>query len=518
MALSYLPVDRDQLFLVPPSMRDWLPEGHLVWFVLDVVGRIDTSALHARHPNNGVGRRAYDPDMLLALLVYAYCTGQRSSRAIERHCESDVAYRVICANHAPDHTTIARFRQHHQAIAVSMFTDVLVLCANVGLANVGVVAVDGTKMGADASLKANRTRSQIEAEVTSMLAEAAAADEVADRLFGDDRGDELPAELADPRTRGSRLDAALRQLEAQEAGRRAAEAAARAARAKAEAEAAAKGQAARGRKPKSADPVGDAEADLEAALSAEAQGMTEWRRQQDAARAAGGANPSRPGTSRSQRARRRLEHILANPPPPPPKPEPVRANTTDPESRIMKTAKGWVQGYNAQAAVNDQGITLAATVTQDHNDVDQCIPMMAATQANLVAAGVSDPIGTMLFDAGYCAKDNLSAVGPDRLIATAKSWKLRRAAKTEGFAIGDPPPDATPAQAMEHRLRTEAGAALYGLRQSTVEPLFGDIKANRGFWGFMRRGLAPNDAEWKLICSTNNIIKMFRVGTALPAT
>src|SRR5713101_4429770 len=317
MALSYLPVDRDQLFLVPPSMRDWLPEGHLVWFVLDVVGRIDTSALHARHPNNGVGRRAYDPDMLLALLVYAYCTGQRSSRANDPHCESDVAYRVICANHAPDHTTIARFRQHHQAIAVSMFTDVLVLCANVGLANVG--AVDGTKMGADASLKANRTRSQIEAEVTSMFAEAAAADEVADRLFGDDRGDELPAELADPRTRGSRLDAALRQLEAQEAGRRAAEAAARAARAKAEAEAAAKGQAARGRKPKSADPVGDAEADLEAALSAEAQGMTEWRRQQDAARAAGGANPSRPGTSRSQRARRRLEHILANPPPPPPK-------------------------------------------------------------------------------------------------------------------------------------------------------------------------------------------------------
>ena len=128
MAHSYLPVDRDQGFLLPPDMREWLPQGHLVWFVLDVVERVDTSALHAAHPNDGVGRRAYDPDMLLALLVYAYCTKQRSSRQIERLCEVDVAYRVICGNHRPDHTTIARFRQRHAPVAKRLFTDVLVLC------------------------------------------------------------------------------------------------------------------------------------------------------------------------------------------------------------------------------------------------------------------------------------------------------------------------------------------------------------------------------------------------------
>src|SRR5947209_8257658 len=154
MALSYIPVDRDQQFLMPPSVREWLPEKHLVWFVLDVVDRLDTSGLHARHPNDGAGRRAYDPDMLLALLIYAYCSGVRSSRQIERLCEIDVAFRVIVANHQPDHTTIARFRQHHQEMAAEMFVDVLALCASSGLVRLGVVAIDGTKMQADASMKA----------------------------------------------------------------------------------------------------------------------------------------------------------------------------------------------------------------------------------------------------------------------------------------------------------------------------------------------------------------------------
>lgn len=178
-------------------MRDWLPEGHLAWFVIDVVDRLDTSALHARHANDGVGRRAYDPDMLLALLIYAYCTGIRSSRQIERLCVVDIAFRVIAAGHAPDHTTIARFRQDHQDAAVDLFTDVLMLCAEAGVAKVGVVAVDGTKIAANAALRANRTRVQIEGEVRAMLADADAVDVSEDRLFGEDRGDELPAELAE---------------------------------------------------------------------------------------------------------------------------------------------------------------------------------------------------------------------------------------------------------------------------------------------------------------------------------
>ncbi len=201
--------------MLPPSMREWLAEGHLAWFVLEVVERVDTSVLHARHRNDGVGRRGYDPDMLLGLLIYGYCTGVRSSRQIERLCEVDIAFRVLAAGYAPDHTGIARFRQDHEDLAVQLFTDVLMLCAEAGLAKVGVVAIDGTKIAADASLKVNRTRAQLEREVQAMLADARAVDASEDRFFGEDRGDELPAELADPRRRGARLDAALKVLDAQ---------------------------------------------------------------------------------------------------------------------------------------------------------------------------------------------------------------------------------------------------------------------------------------------------------------
>jgi hypothetical protein len=182
----------------------------------------------------------------------------------------------------------------------------------------------------------------------------------------------------------------------------------------------------------------------------------------------------------------------------------------------MKTHSGWLQGYNAQAAVNDGGVIVAAEVTQDHNDMAQATPMMTATLNNLDAAGIDEPVGTMLFDAGYCSQANLSAPGPDRLIATSKSWKLRRAARGQGWATGDPPADAAPLEAMEHRLRTEAGAALYSLRQHTVEPVFGQTKFNRGYDRFTRRGREAVAAEWKLIATAHNLLKLY-TATGLPA-
>jgi len=188
------------------------------------------------------------------------------------------------------------------------------------------------------------------------------------------------------------------------------------------------------------------------------------------------------------------------------------ANVTDPDSRIMKSPGGWVQGYNAQAAVNTNGVVLAAAVTAQHNDMGQCQPMMAATAAALHAAGITEPVGIVLFDAGYCSYDNLTAPGPDRLIATTKTWKQHRTAASDGWASGNPPPDATPLQAMDHRLRTENGARLYGLRQHTVEPVFGHTKANRGFRSFLRRGLSAVDAEWQLITATHNLTKLHRTG------
>lgn len=192
MAHFYVGADRDQLFLMPVSMRDWIAEDHLAWLVIDVVARIDTSAFHAKHPNDGRGRPAYDPDMMLALLFYAYGTGLRSSRRIEAACAHDAAYRVITGGLVPDHATICRFVCDHEAAIEATFVQVLRLCQAAGLAQVGTIAIDGTKMAADAALDQNRSAEWIRAEVARILAEAIAQD-AAEDAQGDLLGpDELP--------------------------------------------------------------------------------------------------------------------------------------------------------------------------------------------------------------------------------------------------------------------------------------------------------------------------------------
>jgi transposase len=210
MAKGFRPVDRDQPFLLPPDMREWLPEGHLAWFVIDVVAALDLSRFAARATPRGslAGRAAYDPRMLLALLVYGYAAGVRSSRRIERACWEDVAFRVICAGDVPDHATVARFRREHFADGVVMgdlFGQVLVLAARAGLGKLGLIALDGTKIAADASKDANRTEERLRELAGKILAEAEAVDAAEDELYGDARGDELPPGLADPKTRGERI-------------------------------------------------------------------------------------------------------------------------------------------------------------------------------------------------------------------------------------------------------------------------------------------------------------------------
>jgi len=200
------------------------------------------------------------------------------------------------------------------------------------------------------------------------------------------------------------------------------------------------------------------------------------------------------------------EHRIAQAAPPPAE---GKANTTDPESRIMKTASGWVQGYNAQAAVNDHQVIVAASVTQEHNDVNQLVPMMEAVTSQAAAAGIDGEVGTVLADAGYWSDDNATADGPDRLIATTKDWKQRKAARELGTTVGPPPDGASPLEAMEHRLRTPDGTATYALRSCTVEPVFGQAKENRGVRRFMRRGLAAAHSEWSLVCATGNVLKLF---------
>ncbi len=511
MAFNYIRGDRDQLFLMPVSMREWLDEGHLAWFVIDVVAKIDTSAFHARHPNDGPGRPAHDPDMMLALLLYAYGSGLRSSRRIEWACRTDAAHRVICGGVRPDHATIARFVVDHEAAIEAAFVDVLRLCAAAGLVSVGTIAIDGTKIAADAAIDANRGVGWLRAEVARIVAEAVSTDAAEDAqgaLFG---GDRLPEGLSSAAGRRARLEAALAHVEAEDAAARA-EADERAARARAAAE---EGHKLKGRKP--ADPhaaLARAEADHAAVVArAEARAADRAAREQAAA-AEGhkliGRKPSPDdGVGRSAAAVE-AARAAAQAAGPAPDPAPAQANITDPDSRIMKTKDGFVQGYNCQAAVNEHQIVVAWAVTQEANDVHQYQPMVTATVAALDAAGVTDQIGVVLADAGYWSEDNATVEGPERLIATQKDWRQRRAARDLGTTSGPPPEGASTLEAMEHTLRTPEGAASYKTRSHTVEPVFADTKENRGFRRFRRRGLAAVTSEWALMTTAHNLGKLFR--------
>jgi len=364
-----------------------------------------------------------------------------------------VAYRVIAANQAPDHATIARFRQEHEDALAGLFSECLRLCVAAGLGKVGVVAIDGTKMAVAAALAANRTNDAIEAEVRRIMAEAKATDEAEDALYGEGvRGDELPPELASRTSRLARLKEAKRRLDEEDAARERAHAERLDERARIERE---RGKKLRGRR------------------------------------------PTRPA------------------------PDPLaKANTTDPASRILKTRQGYLQGYNAQAAVSTDQIILAAELTQAENDVGQLHPMIAATERSLYEAGASQAIGAVVADAGYMSDRNLAEAdpaGPELLIATTNAHTQRIAQKERGAPRGRIPKAATPRQRMQRKLLTTRGHALYRMRAQTVEPVFGQIKDPRGIRRFMRRGLGACQSEWRLISATHNLLKLFRHGQRPPA-
>jgi transposase len=505
VANQYLVSNRDQLYLLPPAMVDWLPENHLVWFVLDVVNAIDRAPFHARRVRSGPGRPAYHPDQMLALLIYAYANGVRSSRQIERLCSSDVAYRVISADHRPDHATIARFRGDHEEAFKQVFVDVLRLCAAAGLASLGTVSIDGTKIEANGAMSANRQAEAIRAEVERILKEAEMIDGEEQTLFGSSTGRELPAHLARRSSRLSHLRAAQAELAVQQttAEARAVEATA-AAR-----EAAEKGRMLRGRRP-SEDPYVERErARIEVEVAR--QRAAEPTKAEAKGHRPPGPKP-RPDAPQSRHrvltdAEARLaaaEAAVTE------AARTAKVNVTDPDSRIMSTRHGFIQGYNAQGTVNQHQVVLATAVTQQGNDFLQFVPMVNATERNARLVGLPSRIGIGLADAGYWSEANATAPGPDRLIATTKDYKQRQAARRMGLCVGPPPADASALEAMEHRMRTEEGTASYALRFQTVEPVFGTIKAALGFRRFSRRGQAAAEGEWNLVCSVHNLLKLFR--------
>ena len=525
MAHSYRPVVRDQPFLLPPDMREWLPADHLVWFVLEIVDRFDRSAFHARHLNAGVGRAAYDPDMLLGLLIYAYCNGVRSSRQIERLCWTDVAFRVLCAQDVPDHATIARFRAGCQDAFADLFVQVLLVAGKAGLARFGTVAIDGTKIAANASVQANRDRDWLAAQVAKILAEADQADAADDaRHEHDGRCGGMPPSLADPTRRAARIAAAAAELQALTEARartgseRERSTADRMRRAQA-------GASVVGRIPRGPHRLAEARAHL-AREVARQQAKLDRR----AAVIAAGKRPMGPPPVPVDkhpyvvRARRAVEAALAEqkditaPAPAasrPAKPAPkLVANTSDPQSRLMPTRRGFVQGYNAQVAVTADQVIAAVTITQSPNDMACFVPMMraaqdAAVRLHAVTGSPDHTVGTVLADAGYASDANLAASGPDRLIALSKGRDQARAARAHP-ATGSPPPSvpASPRELMRHRLRTPEGSELYKRRGATVEPGIGNLKKiiNR----FSRRGLDAATSELQLAAAAFNLLKIHR--------
>ncbi len=448
MAHFFRQPDRRQRFLLPVDMMDWLPEGDIVHVIVDAVGLMDLSDFEATCKVGRAGQPPFAPAMLLGLLIYAYSHGVRSSRAIERLCRRDAGYRFIVGDDVPDHSVIARFRQRHAERMKGVFLQVLELCREAGLIRLGLVALDGTKVKANASLDANRTASTIGEQINRVLAEAEATDAREDRQFGPDAGGPaLPGDLKRRGDRLARLKACQEKLQAQAAAAASRQENKIAAR---EAEEQASGRRKCGRKPKEPDPSVD--------------------------------------------------------------PDRV-ANTTDPQSGILKTRRGWVQGYNAQAVVTTGQIILAADVTTQANDVRQLTGMLDQAQANVEALlGEEAVLGVAVADAGYWSEANADSQTEEceLFIATQKDHKQRAALREAPAPRGRIPKSMTVRERMDRKLRTKRGRALYRQRGASVEPVFGQMKDHQDAGRFSMRGLELCRGEWQLQAAVHNLRKLHR--------
>jgi transposase len=499
MPQNFIGCGRGQVFLMPPSLREWLPEDHLAWFIVEAVEDMDLEAFYADYRADGHGAAAYEPSMMVALVLYAYATKQRSSRAIECHCRQDVAYRVIAANRVPDHATIARLIVRHEAALGELFGSVLTLCAKAGLVKTGVVAIDGTKIAADASREANLDYERIAREI---VAEARRIDGAEDELYGEARGDELPEELRTREGRRRWLSEAKRELEQGE------------------------------------DPAQDGAGPAEDAPAkprgrAINQGRRGWHRearhQLDERRAREAKPIPRSRPTRLAESARRLEEELeaereANeayedyrararmrngrrfgaPPKPYEVPEiPTgKINTTDPDSRLMKGAgNAYLQGYNAQAATNERQIVLAAEISVDGPDFGHLEPMVEAATRELDTAGVSEAPEVVVADAGYWHHEQMDELAGDGIQVLIPPDSGKRKGTRPGWQGGR-------YAWMRRVLATELGERLYRKRSQTVEPMFGHTKHNRGMDRFHRRGRSAVRTEWRLITATHNLMKL----------
>ncbi len=427
MAKTYRPYVPEQDLLLPPSLKDWLPDGHLAYFVSDLIDHLDLTAITRVYDAEERGYPPYHPVMLTKVLVYAYCVGVFASRRIQRRLVEDVAFRVLAAGNTPDFRTIADFRKTHLAALQGLFEQVLRLASALGAPRVGRVAIDGSKVKANASKhkamsydRMGVKQQQLRDEVSQLLAQAEAADAGDDAAYGPDRrGDELPAELLRRESRLTRIREAQEVLEA---------------------------------------------------------------RAKDAAAAAGQPTDEA-------------------------KPDPkAQYNFTDPESRIMKGPDGFVQAYNVQVAVDELQLIVGHAVTQETNDKKQLLPMITR-----IAQQAGDTPSQVLADAGYCSDANITAIADTPIDAYISTRKQKHGERPGPCPRGPLPTSASVVERMARKLHTKAGTAVYSARKGMVEPVFGQIKQARGFRQFLLRGFEKVQGEWSLVCTTHNILKLYRL-------
>ena len=455
----FRPWSPEQAALLPASKRDYLGDGHLAAFLLDVLPTLNLQPILDAYSEDR-GQPPYDPRMMTVLLLYAYSQGLTSSRQIERRCREDLAFMYLTADACPDHDTICAFRREHLAAFKTLFLDTLRLAQEAGVVKLGRIALDGTKIRANASkhkamsyARMPERQAALQAEIERLLAEADALDRVEDEQYGRGRcGDELPAELCDPATRRQRLREAKARLEAE----------------------------------RKRELAATKQAHLEQIERAQQALEAEAR---EHARAEGKANPA-----------------AARPAPK------AQRNCTDPESRIMKTTDGFQQCDNAQVAVTvGPQFVVAEDMVTAANDKQQLQPMVEQVLAN-----VDEPDG-VIADSGYFSEANVQALehrDGRPIEAHIAVERDRHGAPPTGPPRGRIPHGLSPADRMRRRRRTKEGRAIYVLRKITVEPAIGQIKG-RGFRRFSLRGLIGAKGEFHLVCAVHNLVKLWRTGVAM---
>jgi transposase len=506
MPQNFIESRGEQGFLLPPDVRDWVPPDHLAWFVIDAVKEMKLRAFYAAYRADGHGRAAYDPGMMVTLVLYSFATGVESSRAIERHCREHVAYRVITGNLVPDHVTIARFICRHERALAALFSQVLGLCAEAGLVDSGVVAIDSTRIAANASRERNREFGQIAMEI---IEQVRARDEAEDEEFGEARGDELPEQVRTPEGRREFFRRARQKLGGKGEGQELV---------------------------KATPPDGETEREYEfdaERIVSRVQGREGWRREAHRQLERQRWEDQDPiPSSREQRlllAADRLEDDLGaehaankayegyrsgrmkdgrrfgRPPNPhqPPEVPAGKVNITDPDSKVIPDGLFFLQGYSAQAAVNEHQIVLAAEITNSSTDFSQLDPMVTAALAELERAGVEQRPEVIAADAGYWNEEHIDEIVANKhipvLVAPDKGSR-GTARKTWTGGRYD---------WMRTVLRSEHGGERYRKRRQTVEPLFGNTKHNKGVTRFLRRGRVKVRTEWRLHMTGHNLNKLY---------